>query len=170
MKKGLVQVYTGDGKGKTTAAVGQAIRVLGRGYKVCFIQFFKKPTSGEVKILKSFPNLKLVHPLPFYPTEKNQDFLKKKIKGILPKISKIIKSENYDLVILDEINIALKNELLKERDVLNLIKNKPKSVELILAGRGATEEIIKKVDLVTELKEIKHPWKKGIKAREGIEY
>ena len=170
MKKGLVQVYTGNGKGKTTAAIGQAIRALGRGYQVCFIQFFKRPVSGEVKILKSFPNLKLLHPLPFYPTKKNQYFLKKKIKDILPEVSKIIKSENYDLVILDEINIALRNKLLEEREILNLIKNKPESVELILTGRGATEEIIKMADLVTEMKEIKHPLKKGVKAREGIEY
>ena len=170
MKKGLVQVYTGNGKGKTTAAIGQAIRALGRGYKVYFIQFFKEHNSGEVKILKSFPNLKLVHPLPFYPTEKNQDFLKQKIRNILQKISKIIKSENYDLVILDEINIALRNELLKERDILDLLKNKPKSVELILTGRGATKEIIKAANLVTEMKEIKHPLKKGVKAREGVEY
>ena len=170
MKKGLVQVYTGNGKGKTTAAIGQAIRALGRGYQVCFIQFFKRPVSGEVKILKSFPNLKLLHPLPFYPTEKNRNFLKKKIKVVLPGISEIIKSESYDLVILDEINIALRNELLKEKDILDLLKNRPKSVELILTGRGATEEIIKMADLVTETKEIKHPLKKGVKAREGIEY
>ncbi len=170
MKEGLVQVYTGNGKGKTTAAIGQAIRALGRGYKVCFIQFFKKSESGEVKILKNFPNLKLLHPLPFYPAEKNQDFLKQKIETILPKISKIIKSENYDLVILDEINIALRNELLKERDILDLLKNKPKSVELILTGRGATKKIIESADLVTEMKEIKHPLTKGVKARRGIEY
>ena len=170
MKKGLVQVYTGNGKGKTTAAIGQAIRALGRGYQVCFIQFFKEHTSGEIKILKSFPNLKLLHPLPFYPTEKNRNFLKKKIESILPKISKVIKSKTYDLVILDEINITLRNELLEEREILNLIKNKPKSVELILTGRGATEEIIKMADLVTEMKEIKHPLKKGTKARKGIEY
>ncbi len=170
MKKGLVQVYTGNGKGKTTAAVGQTIRALGRGYQVCFIQFFKKSESGEVKILKNFPNLKLLHPLQFYPTEKNRNFLKKKIETILPKISKIIKSENYDLVILDEINIALRNELLKERDILDLLKNKPKSVELILTGRGATKKIIESADLVTEMKEIKHPLTKGVKARRGIEY
>ena len=170
MKKGLVQVYTGNGKGKTTAAIGQAIRVLGSGYKVCFIQFFKKSESGEVKILKSFPNLKLLHPLPFYPAEKNRDFLKKKIETILLRISKIIKSENYDLVILDELNIALRNELLEERDILDLLKNKPKSVELIFTGRGATKKIIESADLVTEMKEIKHPFKKGIKARKGIEY
>ena len=74
------------------------------------------------------------------------------------------------MVILDEINIALRNELLKEKDILDLLKNKPKSVELVLTGRGATEEIIKIADLVTEMKEIKHPLKKGVKAREGIEY
>jgi len=170
MRKGLVQVYTGDGKGKTTAAIGQAIRALGRGYQVCFIQFFKEHNSGEVKILKNFPNLKLLHPLPFYPTKKNRDFLKKKIERILLEISKIIKSKTYDLVILDEINIALRNELLKEGDILDLLKNKPRSLELILTGRGATKEIIKMADLVTEMKEIKHPLKKGIKAREGIEY
>ncbi len=170
MKKGLVQVYTGNGKGKTTAAIGQAIRALGQDYKVCLIQFFKKPTSGETKILKNLPNIKLIHPLPFYPEEKNRDFLKKKIKDILPAISKIIKSKTYDLVILDEINIALRDHLLPEDDILNLIKNKPKSVELILTGRGATEKIIKAADLVTELKEVKHPWRKRIKARRGIEY
>ena len=170
MKKGLIQVYTGNGKGKTTAAVGQAIRALGRGYKVCFIQFFKQPTSGEIKILKNFPDLKLVHPLPLYPEKKNLPLLQRKAKGLLSFISKIIKSKTYDLVILDEVNIALREGFLDKTIFLDLLKNKPKSVEVILTGRGATEKIIKAADLVTEMKEIKHPFKKGVKARKGIEY
>ena len=170
MKKGLVQVYTGNGKGKTTAAIGQAIRALGQDYKVCLIQFFKKPTSGELKILKNFPNLKLLHPLPLYPEEKNRNLLKRKIKDILPKISEIVKSKGYDLVILDEILIVLRDNLLAEEEILNLLKNKPASVELILTGRGATKKVLEAADLVTEMKEVKHPYRSGIKIRRGIEY
>lgn len=170
MKEGLIQVYTGNGKGKTTAAIGQAIRALGQDYKICLIQFFKKPTSGEIKILKNLPSIKLIHPLPFYPEGKNQALLKKKTKDIFPVVSKIIKSKMYDLVILDEVNVALQEHLLVEKEILNLLKDKPKSVEVILTGRGATKKIIESADLVTEFKEIKHPWRKGIKARRGIEY
>ena len=170
MKKGLVQVYTGNGKGKTTAAIGQAIRALGRGYKVCLIQFFKKPASGEIRILKNLSNIKLIHPLPFYPEGKNRALLKKKAKDIFSAISKIIKSKIYDLVILDEVNVALHMHLLAEKEILNLLKDKPKSVEVIFTGRGATKKIIESVDLVTEFKEVKHPWKRGVKARKGIEY
>ena len=194
MKKGLVQVYTGNGKGKTTAAIGQAIRALGQDYKVCLIQFFKKPTSGEIKILKNLlsiklhPHLsppplrgrieeggnsytiKLLHPLPLYPEEKNRNFLRRKMKDILPKISKIIESKDYDLVILDEILIALREHLLAEEEILDLLKNKPKSVEVILTGRGASKKVLEAADLVTEMKEVKHPWRRGVRARKGIEY
>ena len=194
MKKGLVQVYTGNGKGKTTAAIGQAIRALGQDYKVCLIQFFKKPTSGEIKILKNLlsiklhPHLsppplrgrieeggnsytiKLLHPLPLYPEEKNRNFLRRKMKDILPKISKIIESKDYDLVILDEILIALREHLLAEEEILDLLKNKPKSVEVILTGRGASNKVLEAANLVTEMKEVKHPWRRGVRARKGIEY
>ena len=194
MKKGLVQVYTGNGKGKTTAAIGQAIRALGQDYKVCLIQFFKKPTSGEIKILKNLlsiklhPHLsppplrgrieeggnsytiKLLHPLPLYPEEKNRNLLKRKIKDILPKISEIVKSKGYDLVILDEILIVLRDNLLAEEEILNLLKNKPASVELILTGRGASNKVLEAANLVTEMKEVKHPWRRGVRARKGIEY
>ena len=170
MKKGLVQIYTGNGKGKTTAAIGQAIRALGQDYKVCLIQFFKKPFSGEIRILKNLPSIKLLHPLPFYPEEKNRNFLRRKMKDILPKISKIIESKDYDLVILDEILIALREHLLAEEEILDLLKNKPASVELILTGRGASNKVLEAANLVTEMKEVKHPWRRGVRARKGIEY
>ena len=92
------------------------------------------------------------------------------MKDILPKISKIIESKDYDLVILDEILIALGEHLLAEEEILDLLKNKPASVELILTGRGATKKVLEAADLVTEMKEVKHPYRSGIKIRRGIEY
>ena len=176
MKRGLVQVYTGEGKGKTTAAVGQTLRALGRGYKVCFIQFFKRNPSGEIKALKKFsPQIKVinfnqVHPFFSKLSSSELNNLKGKVKSNLKEVVKIIKSETYDLVVLDEVLIALHDNFISEKELLNLIDEKPNSVELILTGRGATKKIIEKTDLVTEMRLIKHPFQEGIRARRGIEY
>ncbi|HEA47134.1 MAG TPA: cob(I)yrinic acid a,c-diamide adenosyltransferase [bacterium] len=170
LKRGLVQVYTGNGKGKTTAAWGQAMRASGQGLRVAIIQFFKGKGSGEVKIAKKL-NLKVhsfcpVHP--FFGGKKKR--LEKECQEGLTFAKKTIMSKKYDLIILDEINIALRDRLIEINEVLDLIKKKPKGVELILTGRGAPKKIIETANLVTEMREINHPYKKGIKGRRGIEY
>lgn len=170
LKRGLVQVYTGDGKGKTTAAWGQAIRASGQGLKVAIIQFFKGKGSGEAKMAKK---LKLdvysfcpVHP--FFGGKKEK--LKKECGEGLAFAKRLVTSKKHDMIILDEINIALRDRLIEVNGVLDLIKKKPKGVELILTGRGAPKKIIEAADLVTEMREFKHPYQKGIKGRRGIEY
>jgi cob(I)alamin adenosyltransferase len=174
MSKGLVQVYTGDGKGKTTAALGLAVRAIGWGKKVIIIQFIKgNQEVGEIKIgQKKLKELKIEQ-----FRQDNQYFIKKPDQGFIPSSQKalkranqVIQSNQFDLVILDEINNALYYHLIKTQDVLDLIKNKPPQVELILTGRNAPQEIIKAAHLATEMKQIKHPFQKGIKARQGIEF
>ncbi|MEW6684600.1 MAG: cob(I)yrinic acid a,c-diamide adenosyltransferase [Candidatus Edwardsbacteria bacterium] len=174
MRFGTVQVYTGDGKGKTTAALGQALRASGHGLKVFVIQFMKGSKNyGELKAVKSFPNFTIEqYGLDTFvkkgaPSEKDLELAQKGFN----KAKEIIKSSKYDMVILDEINVAIDYGLLELNEVVQLIKQKPKSVELILTGRYAPLQILALADLVTEMKELKHHYStKGIQAREGIEY
>ncbi len=171
MKKAIVQVFTGHGKGKTTAAIGQAIRALGWKKKVLLIQFLKKGLYGEIKTLKHFNNVKIIQSGPNYIVE---DWIKLKKKGVIgktyDKVKDLILSGEYHLVILDEINFALDKGLIEMEEVIKLINNRPKDVNLILTGRNAPKKIIEMADLVTEMKEIKHDYRKGMKARKGIEY
>ncbi|MGA1870382.1 MAG: cob(I)yrinic acid a,c-diamide adenosyltransferase [bacterium] len=175
---GLVHVYTGDGKGKTTAALGQALRASGYGLKCLMAQFLKHKddTSGE---LKSAPmlapyltiiRLKQRHPFFSHNPHSHPDTLQSSVDELFTIAKKAILEHTYDLVILDEINNSIQEGLLRIDDVVNLMKNKPRSLELILTGRNALPEIIKKADLVTEMKKIKHPFDLGIPARIGIEY
>jgi cob(I)alamin adenosyltransferase len=171
LKKGLVQIYTGNGKGKTTAALGLALRAAGAGYKVYIGQFIKSDAYSEIKMLRKIKKIKVEQ-------YGRGCFIKKKPKKIdidyaqkgLSKARKNIASGKYDVVILDEANVAVSLSLIKIRDVFNLIKHKPISVELVLTGRYSPPALLKYADLVTEMKELKHPYKKGTKARLGIEY
>ncbi|HHF98865.1 MAG TPA: cob(I)yrinic acid a,c-diamide adenosyltransferase [Candidatus Aerophobetes bacterium] len=177
MKKGLIQVYTGNGKGKTTAAIGQAIRAMGRGWRIMVVFWLKgERTSGEMEILK-----KLGAKVIFWGEEYgkklitgkpvgNKDNIKKEAKDFLNKIKGIIEKERYDLLIMDEINVALHYGFIEEKEILDFLKEKPSSLELILTGRKALQSIICMADLVTEVKKIKHPYNSKIKARGGIEY
>ena len=166
-----IHVYTGDGKGKTTAAFGLAMRAKGRGKKVCIIQFMK-PDKGYGEQISArklgievypfggdkFVNKKNPSEEDIKRAGKALDFARKKIK------------EGYDLIILDEINVAVDFNLISEKDVLEIMNTLPEKTELVLTGRYARESIIEKADLVTEMKEIKHYYRKGVMAREGIEY
>ena len=170
LKKGLVQVYTGKGKGKTTAAWGQAMRASGQGLKVGIIQFFKGKGSGEAKVAKKL-NLSVYSFCPVHPFfGGKREKLKRECREAIAFAKEMLRSKKYDLIILDEINIAMKDRLIEVNEVLDLIKKKPKEVELILTGRGAPKKIIEAAGLVTEMREIKHPYQKGIKGRRGIEY
>jgi len=173
LEKGIVQVYTGNGKGKSSAAFGLALRAIGRGLKVYIIQFIKGGFDyGELYIVDKLPNLTLKafgrgKFVIQKPAEKvDVEFAEE----AFALAEEVVKSGEYDIVILDEINVALNLKLIKTEKVLELIKNKPKHVELVLTGRYASNEIIEAADLVTEMKEVKHPFNKGFQARKGIEY
>jgi cob(I)alamin adenosyltransferase len=172
MIKGLIQVYTGDGKGKTTAALGLALRAAGRNMKVLIVQFMKKWDYGELHSVKLIPNITL-------KTFGTKEFVYKgKVKKIdYEEAQKAFsfgvegtQSGNYDIVIFDELNMALYYELLNLKEVVEKLKGRPDGVEVVITGRKAPEEIIEIGDLVTEMREVKHPYQKGIKARMGIEY
>ncbi len=167
----MIQVYTGNGKGKTTAALGLALRASGAGLKVYIGQFVKNGRYGEVKSLSKIRNIKLEQFgagcfIKGSPTVKDFQLVK---KGFL-KAKDIIKKKAYDMVILDEINAALNLKLLSLKEVIELIENTPASMELVLTGRNAPAAIIRLADLVSEIRDRKHYYKKGIKARKGIEY
>lgn len=169
---GYIHVYTGNGKGKTTAAIGQSIRAAGAGMKIYFAQFVKGQIYSEIKIIKEkLPEIEI--------EQFGRDcFIKKKPEPEDIKIAREgfetvknkIFSRAYDLVVLDEINIAIFYDLLTLDEVIDLLNNKPRNLELILTGRRASKAIIEKADLVTEMKEIKHYYKKHIEARPGIEF
>jgi cob(I)alamin adenosyltransferase len=171
--QGLVQVFTGNGKGKTTAALGTILRAAGHGLKV-FIVFFMKGdyAYGEFEALLKLPNVEIfksgfrqfTDPLNIKPEEKEQ------AATALAAAAKAVNSGRYDLVVLDEVNVALEYKLIELEDVIELIANKPANVELILTGRYADNRMLEMADLVTEMVKVKHPYDKGIKARKGIEY
>jgi len=169
--RGYVQVYTGNGKGKTTAALGLAIRAAGAGLKVFIAQFIKMGEYSEIKALKRFDDLITVEQ---YGTGR---FIKGKpsVKAIeaahkgLERIKAVFASDQHNVVIMEEANVASKLELISVEEILDIIAEKPKGVELVITGRGADSRIIEKADLVTEMKEIKHYFQKGVKARIGIE-
>ncbi len=172
MRKGYIHIYTGNGKGKTTAALGLALRAMGAGLKVFVGQFMKKRICSEHKALERFKDLITIK-------QYGTGFLRSKIptpsekasaKKGLKDVKKALLSGQYDMVILDEVNIAVHYGLISANDVLGLIDKKPPETEVIITGRYANEKLIRKADLVTEMKEIKHYFKQGVKARRGIEY
>lgn len=169
----MIEVYTGDGKGKTTAAFGLALRALGHGLKVLCIQFMKgDPNYGEVIISKKLPNFELIQSgLPTFVKKGNPspEDLRLAKEGF-EKAKKAIKNGKYDIIILDEINVAMDYGLIEIEEVEKLIKECPENIELILTGRYAPKRIIELADLVSEIKEVKHYYKRGIQARKGIEY
>ncbi len=175
-KNGLTIVYTGKGKGKTTAALGIALRATGYKKKICMIQFIKGSWHyGEMESSKRLePEFEMVAIGKGFvgiiddksPKEDHQKIAKEAIKISNEKIQ----SGKYDIIILDEINYAVNLNLISLEDVLELIKSKPENVDLVLTGNYAKEEVIEAADLVTEMREIKHPFQKGIKAKEGIDF
>jgi len=170
LKKGLVQVYTGCGKGKTTASLGLALRASGAGLKVYIMQFIKGREYSELKAIKGLKNITVDQCGRgcFIRKKPSNLDIKKAEQGFL-KTKRNILSGKYDVVILDEINITLHLSLLKTEEVVSLIKVKPKHVELVLTGRYCPKAILKKADLITKMHDVRHPYEKGIKARLGIE-
>ena len=170
--KRYIQIYTGNGKGKTTAAFGLALRANGAGLKVFIGQFVKgKAYNENIAVAKHLKNItvKQYGLGCFIVDTPTANDIKAAHKG-LKEMRKIIQKGDYDVVIMDEVNIALYYNLFEIDKVIELMKNKPDYVELVLTGRYAPKEIIELADLVTEMKEIKHYYQKGIQAREGIEF
>ncbi|MDQ2085224.1 cob(I)yrinic acid a,c-diamide adenosyltransferase [Herbivorax sp. ANBcel31] len=176
MRKGLIHVYTGDGKGKTTSAIGQGIRAFGRGNKVYMIQFLKSQDTGELLTLKNLePNFKVyrfekIKGFIYNLTQEEIEELKKQINTAFDFVKNTISNCNCDLLILDEIIGVLSNNLININSIINLLKNKPEKMEIILTGRNAPKEIQDIADYISEIKSIKHPLENGIPARKGIEY
>lgn len=170
LKIGLIQVYTGDGKGKTTAALGLAIRAAGHGLKIAFIQFLKGRNSGEHTFLAQFPVFAVFRTGTLDSFKASGDELRQESRQLLAFAAEQMISGQFDLIILDEINVALEKGYLTIRQMQDFLDQKPAATELILTGRGAPPEIILRADLVTEMRLIKHPYQRGINARLGIEY
>jgi cob(I)alamin adenosyltransferase len=166
----LIQVYTGNGKGKTTAALGLGLRAAGHGLKVALIQFLKGQPTGELDLLAKFPLFSLVRAGSLDSFKAPAAELTRESAEILQFAGEEMLSGSFDLIILDEINVAMQLGYLSTKAVLDFVDKKPEGTELILTGRGAPAEIIERADLVTEMRPLKHPYQKGIRARPGIEY
>ena len=169
--KGYIHVYTGDGKGKTTAALGLAIRAVGAGLKVYIAQFLKHGDYSEIKGLDRFSDTITVEQFGrgrFIKGRPSKEDVAAARQG-LKKVKTILAAGKYSVVILDEANVAVSLNLFSENELLEILDHRPDNVEIIITGRGAASGIIEAADLVTEMKEIKHYFKKGVKARIGIE-
>lgn len=167
----MIQVYTGGGRGKTTAALGLALRAAGAGFKVYIGQFIKRGCYSELRSLRSIRNIKIEQFgrgcfIKNKPTLKDISLAREGLK----RVDRAIRSNKYRVIILDEINIAIKLKLLSLKEMVSFIKKVPARTELILTGRNADKKIIKMAHLVSEIKEIKHYFKNGIKARRGFDF
>ncbi len=174
MDKGLVHIYCGDGKGKTTAAAGLAIRCAGGGGRVLFYQFLKDGRSGEINVLKNIDNITVVEgyseiKFSCNMTEEEKNAAKQHYTEKLRELKDRVSCQNYDMLVLDEACGALSLGYISKEDLLLFIKNKPVGLELVLTGRNPCESLIENADYVSEIKKIKHPFDKGISARKYIE-
>jgi len=183
LKKGLVHIYTGKGKGKTTASLGIALRAVSSGLKVCMFQFLKKRGTSSEGWLE-FPNFSIVclnqeHPM--FSQHRDEPAVKRrisrlskqlaeKIKKDLVKIKRVMRTGKYDVIILDEILNCVSERFVEEAEVLRILKARPAALELVLTGRGATSRLVAASDYVTKLAKVKHPFDRGQGARKGIEY
>lgn len=168
--KGYVQVYTGNGKGKTTASLGLSIRAAGAGLKVFIVQFMKQGDYSEIKALSGLDNI-TVEQYGAGKFVKGKPSREEKVSGAkgYQRVCEVLKAGKHDIVIAEEANVAVMCDLFSQADLLDLIELKPEHVELVITGRGATPETIERADLVTEMTEVKHYYKQGVMARIGIE-
>lgn len=175
MEKGLVHIYTGDGKGKTTASVGLAVRALGHGWKVVYASFFKRTDTcgyNEVRVLKELGAtvFSFSEGMPMANKHISHEEYHSAVENGLSELKKYISGNKIDLLVLDEILIAIQCHFIEEDELKRFISEKPASLELVLTGRGATAGLKELADYVTNLSKEKHPFDRGISSREGIEY
>lgn len=174
MKKGLIHIYCGDGKGKTTAAMGLSVRAAGCGMKVILTQFMKNGTSNEVKVLKNLPNVTFVcveKHLGFFwnMTQEEKEEAKALYQQLFRHVTKLAIEEEADLLVMDEFMSAYHYGWIDQKEALQFLKNKPEKLEVVLTGRDPGEELVGLADYVTEMRKIKHPYEQGVPARKGIE-
>ncbi|KNF07071.1 putative cob(I)yrinic acid a c-diamide adenosyltransferase [Gottschalkia purinilytica] len=175
LKQGLIQVYTGNGKGKTTAAIGLGIRALGRGLKVYMVQFLKTSDTGELHVIKNldgFDIFRFERPRGFFWTLSDSDKieLQKDIDKAMEFVKETIKNNSCDLLILDEVMGAIGNGLIDKNELISLLKSKHESMEIVLTGRNVPQEIAEIANYISEINPVKHSFDEGIPARKGIEF
>lgn len=174
--KGLVHIYTGEGKGKTTAAIGLATRAVGGGLKVCYVSFHKRPEKYGYTEMDSLRNLGVVvmnfvkGGRPRLNRSTDSQSIAEEAKRALQTISELIVNQNFDLLIMDEVIITVGSNYISEEEFIKFVQNKPEHTELVLTGRGATPNLIEQADYVSHIQKIKHPFDKGTPSRKGIEY
>jgi cob(I)alamin adenosyltransferase len=171
LSRGYVQVYTGDGKGKTTAALGLALRASGHGMRTYIGQFMKGQDYGELHTLREHPYITIEQygdPRCIRREEITPEHVAQARRG-LERARKVMLSGQYDIIVLDEVNVAIWFGLLSVDDVLAFLDQRPEHIEVILTGRHAPQELIERADLVTEMQEVKHYYQRGVTARKGIE-
>jgi cob(I)alamin adenosyltransferase len=171
--KGLVAVFTGNGKGKTTASLGLAFRALGHGHRVCIIQFLKGSWKyGELETAKKFSPLLDFHVMGRGFTWKSDDLDKDKQIALeaWQFAKEVIEANEYSMVILDELTYLPHYNIIDEQEILSVLQNKPEEQHVVITGRYASDELIDLADLVTEMREIKHPYKSGVQAQKGFEF
>ncbi|MBO5303247.1 MAG: cob(I)yrinic acid a,c-diamide adenosyltransferase [Lachnospiraceae bacterium] len=171
----MIQIYTGNGKGKTTGAVGSAIRCVGAGKKVLFCQFLKDGTSGECSLLKTLSGVECLLPerefgFTFTMDEETRKEAMAYYRTYWDKIEQAMAEKNYDMIVLDEICDACCTNMIDVEKVLKFLDKYGKTVEIILTGRKPSETLAEKAEYITEMKKIKHPFDKGVSARKGIEF
>lgn len=173
LKQGLIQVYTGEGKGKTTCALGLALRAVGQGFKVLMVQFLKTDGTGEVQAAQRLAPDFAIHSfgVPGFPSLRDPDAeTADTARQALALARQAILAGDYDLVILDEVNLCLTYGLVPLTEMLEVLRRRPPYVEVVLTGRAAPPELVEMADLVTEMRPVKHYYEAGVKARRGIEW
>ena len=175
MNQGLIHIYCGDGKGKTSAAIGLAVRAAGCGKKVLFARFLKNEESGELKILDVVPEITVIHlerSYGFFNTLSDGEKQEvRQLYGTLwNSIAKIITESDYDILIMDEFMAAYRYGLIPQEEAIKFLRKKPKCLEVVLTGRDPDEKLVELADYVSEIRKVKHPFDRGIRARRGIEY
>ncbi|MDR2973131.1 MAG: cob(I)yrinic acid a,c-diamide adenosyltransferase [Propionibacteriaceae bacterium] len=175
MMTGLIHLYTGEGKGKTTAALGLALRAAGRGRRVLIVQFLKGHDSGELHTLSLLPTVtvhRLSHDYGFVRSMTNADLeaVRQEHDAMIAQAADALAKGEYDLVVLDEIAAAVSHGLIDTGHLLSLLDHKPEAVEIVMTGRDAREALVNRADYITEMRKIRHPFDQGVPAREGIEW
>lgn len=175
MKYGLLHIYCGDGKGKTTAATGLAVRMAGTGKRVLFGRFLKNEHSGELKVLDAIPEIEVLHlnkSFGFFYTlsEEEKEEMRKMYRQLWNEIVQKIAEGTYDMLVMDEFIAAYQLEVIDRKTVLEFLKNRPQNLEVVLTGRDPAPELLELADYVSEINKVKHPFDNGISARKGIEF
>ncbi|MFI3278325.1 MAG: cob(I)yrinic acid a,c-diamide adenosyltransferase [Rikenellaceae bacterium] len=175
MEQGLIHIYTGNGKGKTTSAIGLATRALGGGFSVCYVSFHKRPERYGYTEMDSLKRLgaTVINRAKGHPAldkSINPEVTKRETAEAISEISELITNTHFDLLVMDEILISVRDNYIPEETLLDFIKTKPQTTELVLTGRGATPAIIDIADYVSYIEKVKHPYDKGVTSRKGIEF